>query len=397
MYINYSTLVFSLFFLSWIFSIFQIFSIASISISLQLVLPLLFFFKTYRRVSVTTIFATFCFIISMVIPFTLNLERVNATTFTHILQNIICISVFIVFSTLIFDDKVESKFIAILRLSILVVGIYAIYQYVARSYSLPFDYLPITNLQISADEGYQRGYSNFYIHNHLFTRVSSFFSEPSELGRFILLTFPFIFFCYSGKDKKALLLLMLISIVLTQSMGTLAIAGLMMIYYHIANGRLFLTLQAILILVLLLVIVWWGVSSYNIELGSFDRILKISELGWRYLESTSRFKDTLKVIEISIENFNTGLGIGSISDVVSKYVVSNLFLLIIIERGVFGLVFFILPLLFPIFLLAKKGDNFSLALKYCSILQILFFINFSMLYFIPMYVLLGLSYSKIKY
>ncbi|TOF61706.1 hypothetical protein, partial [Vibrio parahaemolyticus] len=114
-----------------------------------------------------------------------------------------------------------------------------------------------------------------------------FFSEPSELGRFILLTFPFIFFCYSGKDKKALLLLMLISIVLTQSMGTLAIAGLMMIYYHIANGRLFLTLQAILILVLLLVIVWWGVSSYNIELGSFDRILKISELGWRYLESTS--------------------------------------------------------------------------------------------------------------
>ncbi|TOF63438.1 hypothetical protein CGJ18_24430, partial [Vibrio parahaemolyticus] len=66
-------------------------------------------------------------------------------------------------------------------------------------------------------------------------------------------------------------------------------------------------------------------------------------------------------------------------------------------RGVFGLVFFILPLLFPIFLLAKKGDNFSLALKYCSILQVLFFINFSMLYFIPMYVLLGLSYSKIKY
>lgn len=391
MIIKSSSLIFLTFIFGWVLSIFQMFSFSGVSISLLLILPLLFIIPYEKSCSNLTMLAFSFLVISLSFPIIFNISSVHSSTFTHFMQSILCLIVFCIFSTIKLSEDIVETLINIILVSIVICCSYGIYQFFARLYSLPFDYLPMTNLQISADEGMQRGYSNQYLHNIIFSRVSSFFSEPSEFGRYLLLTFPFIFFCYHSKTKYIILSLMVVSLLLTQSIASISIGFIVFSLYLISKGK-FYSIAYVMFIPLLIMILWGLASFHLIELGSLDRFEKIYKLGWGYLDETARFKDTFIVLDIVFDNLVSGLGIGRISDVVNNYVVANLFFLLLIERGlVFTLMFlsvFILPLFF------KRESQLSKAMFYVVILQLLFFINFSMMYFIPMYAFLGLSYNK---
>ena len=111
----------------------------------------------------------------------------------------------------------------------MIVSVYGIYQFAARKYGLPFDFLPITNLQIADDFGYQRGFGKLLTDNLLFTRVSSFFAESSDLGRFLLIVYPWSLYY---KRRSFLPLLVIVNIILSQSLGTIFIGVIGIIIWY---------------------------------------------------------------------------------------------------------------------------------------------------------------------
>lgn len=393
MFISSTNVVIVTFVFGWVLSIFEIFNVGGVSVTLLLILPLLLFLPYNKECSGLTRLVLFLLVVSLITPIILNVSAIDLSTFTHLIQSIVCLVVFFIFSTIKLSNRVVDNLVNIIVISVFLCCIYGVYQFFARLNSLPFDYLPMTNLQISADEGMQRGYSNRYLHGIIFTRVSSFFSEPSEFGRFLLLTFPFVFYCYKGNNKIKLLVLSLVavSLLLTQSLASMLIALIALTIYFLKNGRRHVTVF-IVIFPLIILISWLLVYFNIVQLGSLDRFEKIYELGWKYLDSTARFKDTFTVLEIASDNLISGLGIGRISDVVSNYVVANLILLLLIERGLVCTLLFLSVYLSPLFF--ERKSKFDEAMFYVIVIQLLFFVNFSMMYFIPMYALLGLSYNK---
>ncbi|ROV56471.1 hypothetical protein EGH82_23490 [Vibrio ponticus] len=97
--------------------------------------------------------------------------------------------------------------------SCLLVFLYAIYQYFARKYGLLFDYLPITNetyLINDLNRSLQPQYSN----------ASSFFLEPSYLGRFSVIAVFISGYIFTGFKKITIISLAILSLCTSFSFGS---------------------------------------------------------------------------------------------------------------------------------------------------------------------------------
>ncbi|CAH7119729.1 Polysaccharide polymerase [Vibrio chagasii] len=384
------------FLLSWMTYIFTVLNIGGISVSLILLLPLItialnknFKLPKHSIVGLLLLFLP-VFYSALIITFT---NGSTYSTLSHLIQSTICILTFFVFSGLNYN-----KFIPQLSyysyVFLWITCIYGSYQFFARTYHLPLDFLPITNLQIASDFGYQRGYGNIYEHNYIFTRISSFFSEPSEFGRFVILLLPF---SLSYKKSIPLILLALINIILMQSLGTIVVfIVLLFSWYVLTEGfnKVVLSIVKISVLISPFVLMLFFIEKES--LGSLDRIFKIYDMGWSYLDQTERFQDTLSIANIISEKFILGYGLGSIGNFADNYVVANLFFLINLEKGIIGVIMFVMFILYPIFVLNKKSQNYRIG-TYLSICQFLFMLNFSMLYFIPLYAITGFTYSLLTF
>lgn len=272
----------------------------------------------------------------------------------------------------------------------MIVSVYGIYQFAARKYGLPFDFLPITNLQIADDLGYQRGFGKLFNDNQLFTRVSSFFAESSDLGRFLLIIYPWSLYY---KRRIFLLFLVIVNIILSQSIGTIFVGIIGAIVWYSVNYNFFKDLKRLVYPIIIIISISYLIlHTGNDDFNSLGRLSKISYLGWDYLSTTERFQDTQFIIEIIAKKPILGYGLGSISDFTSSLVVSNLFFLILIEKGILGLTLFLIFLLYPLLKIKKRNNYFPL-ISFIVIIQFLFLFNFSLLYFMPMYALAGLTYS----
>jgi len=97
--------------------------------------------------------------------------------------------------------------------SCLLVFIYSIYQYFARKYGLYFDYLPITNetyLINDVSRNLQPQYGN----------ASSFFLEPSYLGRFAVTAIFVSSYIFTGLKKRIITILAILSLCASFSFGS---------------------------------------------------------------------------------------------------------------------------------------------------------------------------------
>lgn len=387
-----------LFYSAWITSIFSLFNLGEFSITLIILMPIIAFaisigtLKNYRLRS-TGLFFLIPFILIPLITSSLLISE--ESTITHFIQSIICLLTFTVFSSLDprFFFPVFSKY-SYYFLSLVL--IYGIYQFFARVYNLPFDFLSITNLQISDDLGFQRGFNKSQSINQTFVRVSSFFSEPSDYGRFLLLVYPWTLYY---KRSLIVLLLVIINVLLTQSLATISIGIFALLFWYLLNYDTSKILKRIIyaLLAFLFLIPVINLNSENDTFQSLFRIFKIYEDGWLYLNDTQRFSDTSKIFQFILDKPLFGYGLGSIVGFVENHVVSNLFFLILMERGFLGLILFLSFISYPIFTLKNKHYYYAPLIYYLVIVQILFFLNFSLIYFIPMYAIIGITYSGLQH
>lgn len=317
-------------------------------------------------------------------------------TYTHLLQSLLAIGVMLGASAIDWD-----RYLSALRKTVATIGIivfiFGIYQIAAREFSLPLDFLPITNQQLAAEEGLQRGYTVIFEGGGLFTRVSSFMPEPSDLGRFMLWVFAVGYACRARRQRFVIMGVGAAGILLSQSMG--ALVGLV----FLVSAVLFLKRDTRgFAVAVVLVLTGIGVFAYCAP----DEARNISERAARiiterqsYLDQTKRFGSHRDNMEVFRESPLLGHGIGTLTKVKRPdAVVSSSFMFNLIERGIIGSFLFYLPFFWVFFRLLRsssKQDEITQTALFVLIVELYCFWTFATVYFPPLYFALGFAVSRL--
>lgn len=274
--------------------------------------------------------------------------------------------------------------------AVLVFG-YGLYQFFARKYNWPYGFLPMTNLQLATDDGLQRGANNIFTAKAYFGRVSSFFPEPSDMGRFFLWFFVFALLRDRGGGRMAMLALAVFGVLLSQSLGAAIGLLFLIVVYSLVSARLYGLLIAFFSVSALLLLIY---LSEGLGLNVHRRIVEYTTGGWDALSGTARFagfEAQFGVIEGAIL---LGYGIGQASAVINEGLISSSLVLLLIERGLFGMALFVVPWVFILFYLFARWRHLSKVGRIaCLLLTLEFYclLNFAMLYFFTIYFAYGFA------
>lgn len=271
------------------------------------------------------------------------------------------------------------------------VFVYGLYQFFARRYNYPYGFLSITNLQLSSDEGLQRGASNILTAKGYFGRVSSVFPEPSDMGRFFLWNFSFALLGDKGKIRVFMLCLSVCGVLLCQSLGAVIGLMLLVLVYQLLSKRLGGALIAIVLLTLLLLFVF---LSESLDFAVGRRIVEYTTGGWDTLLGTARFAGLEQQLSIILDRPFFGYGLGQAGAIVDEGVIGSSVVLLLIERGLVGLALFVGPWIFVLFKLLSRWERSTKVQKTACLLLFVesyCLLTFAMLYFSTIYFAYGFA------
>ncbi len=378
--------------LGWVTYSFALFNVGRFSITIMLLTSLLMCLhglKSPRLLTFSTLSLLLSGLIAWLVSFFLYGEVEKPLT--HLIQYLLVIGVFISMRTLQWEE-VFPRFRKLLFWLAALVLIYGAYQFFARSHNLPFAYLPITNLQLGADEGFQRGISNVALGAGIFTRVSSFFAEPSDLGRFMLWVFAVGYACERGRLRTLLVGLGITGILVSQSMG--GVVGGVFLVGVITLLKRDLRRAAMFVVVgsLALVAVAYFIPQSLETLA--NRAETIASGGSERLLQRGRFADMGDNLRLFMEAPLLGHGLASVKIVAPDNVVASAWELLLIERGLLGTILFMAPF-FVIFLKLglthKSQGSLGKTALVLLIVEMYSFATFSSVFFPVTYLALGLA------
>jgi len=383
----------SLFLIGWVTYTFSLFNVGRFSITLMLLFSVVMtiYALIHTRPLIST--ASACLLLSGMIAFMVafvSYESVDRT-FTHLVQCYLGVGV-LMGAEAIDWRPILPRFRKILFWVAIVVLTYGFYQYIARLRGLPFAFLPMTNLQLGVDEGFQRGITASMRWGGPFLRVSSLFPEPGDFGRFMLWVFAVGYGSMHGRTHWLMICMGLVGILLSQSLG--AIVGIIFIVVVITAlkrnfGRLFLFLFLGTVLVLIMIHFFPQVIR---EVG----IRTVSITDERYSGRFSSIADNFNII---LEAPFFGHGIASMEKVAPYNVIGGVLELQLIERGVLGALLFFGPFLLAFIGLASLSssrDEVSNIALMILIIEIYSFAWKPQIYFPTLYLALGFALSQIS-
>ena len=253
---------------------------------------------------------------------------------TQLVQSILIISIVIFFAENFNRESYEKS----TDLFTKIVLIYAIYQFFARIFSLPFAFLPVTNPMISLideAEGFQRGY-RLHASSRIFeARVSSFFVEPGHLGFYG----AFVYFSSRIRRTRRNGLLLLL---LSQSLGAYVVTILVLLLRRLTLRRI---TGSITIMMLCVLVIQHVETSYYF----LSRLNLYLDGGWEAMKLQARFASLPQIWEVVKSNIFLGTGLAAIKSILPDETFSVHYLVIIFERGILGFCIYFGP-----FFLARK-------------------------------------------
>jgi hypothetical protein len=285
-----------------------------------------------------------------------------------------------------------AKIISILALPVVA---YGGYQMFARSAGWPYAFLPVTNQQAYAVGGYQRGWEKPH-----FTRASSLFVEPSDFGYFCLWILVLGMSLEKGRWRYCCLALAFAGILFSQSLSAVLGVGIFILMYALASPIGISVIRQLVIVSLFSSIAVLCIQPLNPEAFAklSNRIQQAVSLDERadsgrvdHLPACWRiFKDA--------PTWGHGLASTNSADANGTDVTSVTYALLLMERGTIGTVLFLCPWLY----LAAKALNLRSssgvrvpALLLCA-MYLYCFSTFSLAYFLPFWLSLGVAASLIS-
>jgi O-antigen ligase len=272
--------------------------------------------------------------------------------------------------------------------------LYGGYQMVARTFHLPFAFLPVTNQQEYALDGLQRGWEK-----PEFTRASSLFVEPAAFGYFCLWLMIVGFSLEKSRLRTAALALALCGILFSQSLSAvIGVAILMLVYVctHPINTRLFSQLVTVGVVSAIGFFLVPLLVPDALEMFT-ERIQQAASLDER--ADSGRVDHLPACWQIYKEAPVWGHGISSLAAAGAdgSDVTSVTYALLLMERGAVGTILFLVPWLltgFRAWRLPRDHSGRTLALL-LSALNLYAFATSSVAYFLPFWFSLGIAASLV--
>ena len=268
------------------------------------------------------------------------------------------------------------------------------YQMFARTYRWKYDFLPVTNQQAYAVGGLQRGWEKPH-----FTRASAIFVEPSELGYFCLWLMLLGLTAANARLRLFLIILAFAGIMFSQSLSAVLGAVVLLVCYVAASSISFKVVRQAAIILLISVIVIFSLQPLMPKAFDtfYDRIEQAVRLDNR---ADSGRVDHLPENWYMFKTAPTwGGGLASISSADSNGtdVTTFTYFVMLIERGIVGTVFFLVPWVWLGWraIQMPKADTFRPACIMFSALNLYTFSYSSMAYTPSYWLALGICASCI--
>ena len=315
----------------------------------------------------------------------------NDRAFTHLVQQLIGIGVLIGARSINWQAVYPRVRQILLYLSVVALG-YGIYQVPARQLGLPFAFLPITNQQVSTDDGFQRGAIDDTRMAQRFTRISSFMAEPSDLGRWMLWVVALGYACNVGRLRLYLLGVGVAGVLISQSMGGLVGLVFLTLFVAVSGGQVRRLLVFVALSIPLVAALYFFAPSAFDTLAT--RASLIASERDDYLLTTGRFRDTESNNHIIGEAPLLGHGLASSDKVASDNIVSGTVQLVLMERGLVGAILFFGPFAWALFRLLLSKNHLSEAGRaglLILLVELYCFSTFAMMYFPVIYLALGMA------
>ena len=290
------------------------------------------------------------------------------------------------------------KFLPVLTRMLSIIALpliaFAGYQMLARPHGWKYGFLPVTNQQAYAFAGIQRGWEKEH-----FTRASSVFVEPSDLGYFCLWLLALSFTVGKGKWRYVGLATAFSGILFSQSLSAVLGVGIFMLVHLFTHPISVKLVRQIAIIVL-----FSGMAITAIEPlmpdafeAFFDRVEQAVTLDRR--ADSGRVDHLPACWAIFKEAPVWGQGLASLNsaDANGSDVTSIGYALLLMERGTVGTLFFLAPWVYLAFKAYKMPTNSSARAPalFLSALNLYCFATFSLIYFLPFWLALGITASLV--
>jgi O-antigen ligase len=266
------------------------------------------------------------------------------------------------------------------------------YQMIARANHLRFAYLPITNQQVYATGGLQRGW---WIQNY--ARASSLFAEPSEFGYYCLWLLVLGVSLEKGALRYSALVLAFSGILFSQSLGAVLGVGMLLLVYFVTHPLNLKVLRQSVALVLLS-----GVALLVIPPMMPDSFARFSKRIQQALTLDER-ADSGRVDHLPAcwaiiqESPIWGHGLASIASTENHDIDSTTvaYAMLLMERGAIGTALLLAPWIYIAIqsLLLPQGDKARTPIVLLTTLQIFAFCTSSVISFLPYWLSLGMTAS----
>lgn len=257
----------------------------------------------------------------------------TAKFITHGLQTIFCVLTILYFSKYNILSATPQK---LLNATVLVVLAYLLYQFIGRFLGWDYTFLKINNLQLHSagkSEGFQRGY-HLLGSRILELRPNSFFIEPGTLGYFGVGMFLL--------NKKILFkLISAFILLLSMSLGAYFIFCFVIICMFLIEKR-FLVLSIIMFISTNLVFILHNYSEI-FRTNVTERILRV------FFEGGFNGEKRLRHINVFYDSYLEspiyGYGLYGEKFILGDTALSMVYQMLLVERGLIGTLFYMLPML----------------------------------------------------
>ncbi len=261
---------------------------------------------------------------------------------------------------------------------------YAAYQVIARPAGLPYAFLRLSNQQQYAISGLQRGFDKPH-----FSRASSVFVEPSDLGYYSLWLLCFGLTARSALIRYVLLAEATLGILFSQSLGA-AVGAILLIGTHLwpRGNKGAMIGAAVLLAALAGLSVYWlpGASE---QFG--HRLALAAQLNVK--------ADSLRITRIP-SNVSVFLGAPMLGHGLARSAecepngIAIGYLFILIERGVLGTLLFLCPYIWGLWCHVRRVrqlDDLGQAGLLVAVMNAYALSTFAMIYFQPFWLALGFA------
>ena len=271
---------------------------------------------------------------------------------------------------------------------------YGCYQMLARMAHLPGAFLPVTNQQYYVEGGLQRDWDKAEV-----TRASSVFSEPSELGYYCLWLLVIGLSTDSKKIRILSISLAAVGILVSQSLSAVLGAVAICLAYFIVQG----ISRRILRHIFLLAVVCAGVAMgfKSLAPAAFDRFSeRIAEAAsFDGRADSGRIDHLPACIELIKASPVWGYGLSGMAAAGrdGADVTTVNYIMVWLERGTLGALLFFLPwftLAVRAWLLPYNAAGRTLSFLLLT-MTLYSFTSFSVTYFLPFWLALGVSASVV--